>query len=140
MIRLFILITLLWTSSVLADESKQIAVYDPLPFFESPKQINGAKPHYPKVALIRGLCGEVDIALSIAANGEVSNKKIIYSDPHGVFDSEVEKVIDSWQFEKKFDNKIAIPYQTVVSQKFLLGPDDCQPNPSFKRDWLKPAP
>lgn len=132
MLRLFGLLAFLWGSSALAYEPINNGVFDPLPFFVSPQIIEGAKPRYPKTALTHGICGEVHVALAISMNGNVTDMKIIYSDPSKMFDEEVEKVIDSWRFEKKFDNNTAIPYQTVVPVPFLL--DDCLLNPSIKRD------
>jgi TonB family protein len=109
--------------------------FDPLPFFESPKQIGGEIPQYPRAARMNSICGEVRVALSISMSGNVSSNKLIHSEPPGVFDSSVEKVVGTWIFERKFKGDTVIPYQTVIPFKFRIGPDDpdCrQPKPLVK--------
>jgi hypothetical protein len=135
----FLLLTLVFAetiSSSFAEEESQIRAFDHLPFFDNAEKIQGLKPDYPIRAKRYSVCGEVKYALSISVDGDVLEKKLIYSQPTGVFEAEVEKVIFSWKFEKKFFGDQAIAYQTMAPLKFVLMDEKFCPK-SYSEQLLK---
>jgi periplasmic protein TonB len=123
-------------STLLAEEPLKSGVFDPLPFFDNAIRIQGLKPNYPIRAKRFSICGEIKYALSISADGDVLDKKLIYSQPAGIFEAEVDKVIFTWKFEKKLVGDKAIAYQTVAPAKFILMDEESCPK-SYSEQLLK---
>jgi len=110
-----------------AEEQLKKGVFDPLPFFNNAERVQAARPQYPRRAMIYSVCGEVRYALSISADGDVLDSKLVYSQPSGVFEAEVEKVISTWKFERQFVGDKSIAYQTVAPTKFILMDEESCP-------------
>lgn len=65
----------------------------------NPVAVRAPQPSYPRSAYRSGVAGEVTVEISIAANGSVSDVRVIRSQPRGTFDREVINTVREWQFE-----------------------------------------
>jgi len=65
----------------------------------NPVAVRAPQPSYPRSAYRSGVAGEVTVEISIAANGSVSDVRVIRSQPRGTFDREVVNTVREWQFE-----------------------------------------
>lgn len=57
------------------------------------------QPSYPREAARSGVTGEVTVEISIAANGTVTDVRVIRAQPRGQFDRAVLTTVRGWQFE-----------------------------------------
>jgi protein TonB len=65
----------------------------------TPVAVRAPQPSYPRSAYRSGVSGEVTVEISIAADGSVSNVRVVRSQPRGTFDREVISTVRGWQFE-----------------------------------------
>ena len=65
----------------------------------NPVPVRAPQPSYPRSAYRSGVSGEVTVEISIAANGSVSDVRVVRSQPRGTFDREVLNTVRDWQFE-----------------------------------------
>jgi protein TonB len=64
-----------------------------------PRAISTPQPTYPAAAYRRGLQGEVEFEFTVAADGSVSDVRILRAEPRGAFDREVINTVRRWRFE-----------------------------------------
>ncbi|MBW8367125.1 MAG: energy transducer TonB, partial [Arenimonas sp.] len=64
-----------------------------------PVGVRTPQPSYPREAARSGVTGEVTVEISIAANGSVSDVRVIRAQPRGQFDRAVINTVREWQFE-----------------------------------------
>lgn len=69
---------------------------------------NYVEPHYPRLAIRRGITGTVKLSLMILGNGQVKNVLITQSSGHDLLDSSVMDAAKQWVFNKLSDNPQAI--------------------------------
>jgi protein TonB len=65
----------------------------------TPVGVRTPQPTYPREAARSGVTGEVTVEISIAANGSVSDVRVIRAQPRGQFDRAVLTTVRGWQFE-----------------------------------------
>lgn len=65
----------------------------------SPVGVRTPQPAYPREAARSGVTGEVTVEISIAANGSVTDVRVIRAQPRGQFDRAVLNTVRGWQFE-----------------------------------------
>ena len=65
----------------------------------SPVGVRTPQPTYPREAARSGVTGEVTVEISIAANGTVTDVRVIRAQPRGQFDRAVLNTVRGWQFE-----------------------------------------
>lgn len=75
-----------------ADEPEQVTAGDLRP-------ISTPAPRYPVDALRAGRSGEVQVEFTVAADGSVSNARVVRSSPPRVFDREAVAAVRRWRFE-----------------------------------------
>ncbi|MBP6596774.1 MAG: energy transducer TonB [Arenimonas sp.] len=78
-----------------------VVAAEPAPVARSttPVGVRTPQPPYPREAVRAGITGEVTVEISIAANGSVSNVRVVRSQPRGEFDRGVVSTVRGWQFE-----------------------------------------
>jgi protein TonB len=65
----------------------------------TPVGVRTPQPTYPREAARSGVTGEVTVEISIAANGSVTDVRVIRAQPRGEFDRAVLNTVRGWQFE-----------------------------------------
>lgn len=65
----------------------------------TPVGVRTPQPSYPREAARSGVTGEVTVEISIAANGSVTDVRVIRAQPRGQFDRAVLNTVRGWQFE-----------------------------------------
>ena len=80
-------------------------------------QIN---PLYPPRAKRMGIEGYVKVLISVDAEGEVEDIKILESMPEGVFDKAVKRALRRWQFKPKVLNGVAVAQEGEMRLNFKL--------------------
>jgi protein TonB len=65
----------------------------------TPVGVRTPQPAYPPAAARSGITGDITVEISIAANGSVSNVRVVRSRPRGAFDRDVISTVRGWQFE-----------------------------------------
>ena len=65
----------------------------------TPVGVRTPQPPYPRAAARAGITGGVTVEISIAANGSVTDVRVIRAQPRGEFDREVIQTVRGWQFE-----------------------------------------
>ncbi|WP_341867482.1 energy transducer TonB [Luteimonas yindakuii] len=63
------------------------------------RAISTPAPRYPSEALRSGQSGEVLVEFTVAADGSVSNARVVRADPPRVFDREALTAVRRWRFE-----------------------------------------
>ena len=76
------------------------AAAEPAPVRRStPVGVRTPQPEYPRAAIRAGITGEVTVEISIAADGSVSNVRVVRAQPRGEFERGVTQTVRNWQFE-----------------------------------------
>jgi protein TonB len=57
------------------------------------------QPDYPRAAIRAGITGEVTVEISIAADGSVTDVRVVRAQPRGEFERGVLQTVRQWQFE-----------------------------------------
>ncbi|GAB2499701.1 energy transducer TonB [Arenimonas alkanexedens] len=65
----------------------------------TPIGIRTPQPPYPASAARSGITGEITVEISIAADGSVSNVRVVRAMPRGAFDREVLNTVRDWRFQ-----------------------------------------
>lgn len=65
----------------------------------TPVGVRTPQPAYPREAARSGVTGEVTVEISIAANGSVTDVRVIRAQPRGQFERTVLSTVRGWQFE-----------------------------------------
>ncbi|MCX7034120.1 MAG: energy transducer TonB, partial [Arenimonas sp.] len=65
----------------------------------TPVGVRTPQPSYPREAARSGVTGEVTVEISIAANGTVTDVRVIRAQPRGQFERNVLSTVRGWQFE-----------------------------------------
>lgn len=65
----------------------------------TPIGIRTPQPAYPASAARSGITGEITVEISIAADGTVSNVRVVRATPRGAFDREVLATVRDWRFQ-----------------------------------------
>jgi TonB family protein len=101
-------------SAAALDTGNALRESDPRPVAGNPK------PVYPRLAIRRGLEGEVSLAVSVSASGEVSG--ILISKPSGskLLDQAALKAVRQWQFTPAIRDGTASPATTTIPVQFRL--------------------
>ena len=96
------------------DTGNALRESDPRPVAGNPK------PVYPRLAIRRGLEGEVSLAVSVSASGKVS--EISISKPSGskLLDQAALKAVRQWQFTPAIRDGTASPATTTIPVQFRL--------------------
>ncbi|KFN50741.1 energy transducer TonB [Arenimonas composti] len=71
----------------------------PAPRRTTPVGVRTPQPEYPRSAIRAGITGEVTVEISIAANGSVTDVRVIRAQPRGEFERGVINTVKGWQFE-----------------------------------------
>jgi protein TonB len=71
----------------------------PAPRASTPIGIRTPQPAYPASAARSGITGEITVEISIAADGTVSDVRVIRAQPRGAFDREVLATVRDWRFQ-----------------------------------------
>jgi protein TonB len=71
----------------------------PPPRATTPIGIRTPQPAYPASAARSGITGEITVEISIAADGSVSNVRVVRATPRGAFDREVLATVREWRFQ-----------------------------------------
>lgn len=71
----------------------------PAPRSTTPVGVRTPQPGYPRDAYRAGISGDITVEISIAADGSVSNVRVVRANPRGAFDREVVNTVRDWQFE-----------------------------------------
>ena len=61
--------------------------------------ISGAAPVYPAQAKNEKIPGSVTVTYDVTAQGQVTNPRVILSEPAGVFDDAAIAAVSSWRFK-----------------------------------------
>lgn len=69
------------------------------PAFAAPKLATQVAPEYPRGAERRGLEGVVKVEFNIAADGTVTDVKVVEADQPGVFDDAAISAVSQWKYE-----------------------------------------
>jgi TonB family protein len=102
-------------------ERRLAAARQPLPVpLQSPslERTYYVAPAYPKVALEKGLRGEVRVRIAVDADGRVQGAEIVSSTPAGVFDNSVLAAVSRWRFKAPRVEGRAVEASTVISVVF----------------------
>jgi protein TonB len=73
---------------------------------------------YPKKALERAISGEVQVRITVDAEGRVKGVAILSSTPPGVFDQSVLAAVSRWRFKPPRADAGAVEASTVTSVAF----------------------
>lgn len=65
----------------------------------TPVAVRAPQPSYPRDAYRAGVSGEVTVEISIAADGSVTDVRVIRAQPRGTFEREVTSTVRDWRFE-----------------------------------------
>ena len=76
-----------------------VAAPPPVARRTTPVGVRTPQPAYPREAARSGVTGEVTVEISIAANGSVSDVRVLRAQPRGQFDRAVLNTVRGWQFE-----------------------------------------
>lgn len=76
-----------------------VATPAPVARASTPVGVRTPQPSYPREAARSGVTGEVTVEISIAANGSVTDVRVIRAQPRGQFDRAVLTTVRGWQFE-----------------------------------------
>jgi protein TonB len=71
----------------------------PAPRPSTPVGIRTPQPAYPASAARSGITGEITVEISIAADGSVSDVRVVRAQPRGAFDREVLSTVRDWRFQ-----------------------------------------
>ncbi len=75
-------------------------------------------PVYPKKALERAISGEVQVRITVDAEGRVKGVTILSSTPPGVFDQSVLAAVSRWRFKPPRADTGVVEASTVTSVAF----------------------
>ena len=65
----------------------------------TPVGVRTPQPEYPRAAIRAGITGEVTVEISIAADGSVSDVRVVRAQPRGEFERGVLSTVRDWRFE-----------------------------------------
>lgn len=71
---------------------------------EPGKTVWQPEPVYPRMALRRGLTGEVLVSYDVNAQGQAENIRIQESSPRGFFDNATVRLLENTTFSRGYDN------------------------------------
>lgn len=77
-------------------------------------------PHYPRVARLRGLEGEVVIQLAVNSKGVPVKTSLVRSSGHPVLDQAALEGLKKWRFEQNSEISQTIAFTTQKTVKFKL--------------------
>ncbi len=84
------------------------------------RQIVDTRPAYPSNALQRRVEGWVELELTINANGDVGDVKVVASEPARIFDREAMRAAQRWRFEARQENGISVATRVRKTVNFKL--------------------
>jgi TonB family protein len=76
-----------------------VANNPPEPHHAAVVAISTPQPTYPEQAMRAGISGEVTVAFTVNADGDVSKVRIVSAKPRGVFDRSVLNAVAHWKFQ-----------------------------------------
>ncbi|WP_290890882.1 TonB family protein, partial [Arenimonas sp.] len=71
----------------------------PPPRASTPIGIRTPQPAYPAAAARSGITGDITVEISIAADGSVSDVRVVRAQPRGAFEREVLATVRDWRFQ-----------------------------------------
>jgi TonB family protein len=83
------------------------------------------EPSYPPVALQKQIVGFVRLRMLIDRSGKVEEAEILASQPTGIFDEAIKKVMGSWTFEPAKD-ATGKPIESWVEYKYVFKIEDAR--------------
>ena len=84
---------------VAAPVTPPVAAPPPVVRNTTPVGVRTPQPAYPREAARSGVTGEVTVEITVAANGSVTDVRVIRAQPRGQFDRAVLNTVREWQFE-----------------------------------------
>jgi periplasmic protein TonB len=91
------------------------------PLVLNPVRITGSSPTFPTRALERGVEGEVVLAFTVAANGQVESLSIVSESPSGYgFGRAALAAFRNWQFQPQTIDGVAVAYPARYTISFKL--------------------
>jgi protein TonB len=72
---------------------------EPVARSSTPVGVRTPQPEYPREAVRAGITGEITVEITIAANGSVSDVRVVRAQPRGTFERGVISTVRGWQFE-----------------------------------------
>lgn len=90
---------------------------------QPPREVVRTKPVYPYRARQRNIEGSVKVKLLVKADGTVGDITILESDPPGVFDAAVKKMVPQWRFSPGRIDGRAVPAWVVTNVVFSFRKD-----------------
>lgn len=82
--------------------------------------LNDVPPNYPQRALAAGIEGEVTLAFTITADGQVDNLRVTHAEPRGVFDREARRAASRWRFAPRRENGQPVAREATKTLYFKL--------------------
>jgi TonB family protein len=81
---------------------------------------------YPKSAVaLSPPCGRVILAVAVSEAGDVSDVRVVRSEPPDVFDGPAIRAIRAWRYAPEYEGGKAIPFQVVVPFAYKLEGTTC---------------
>ena len=99
-----------------------------------PLLLSGAGPVYPAEARASGLAGEVTVAYDVTVDGNVTNARVVASEPPGVFDASALATVASWRFKPQLIDGVPTPARNMTRRVRFV------PDGSHKYDQYRPPP
>jgi TonB family protein len=82
---------------------------------------------YPKsAATLNPPCGQVFLAVAVSETGEVSDVRLVRSEPPEVFDSSAIKAVRAWRYAAEVEDGKAIPFQLPVRIAYKIKGAACR--------------
>jgi len=81
----------------------------------APALMRAAEPHYPMIAMHRGIEGSVEVAFTVQSDGSVANARVLSAQPRGVFERAALDAVARYRFESGTE-----PHQTMQTIHFRL--------------------
>lgn len=81
----------------------------------APALMRAAEPHYPMIAMHRGIEGSVEVAFTVQSDGSVANARVRSAQPRGVFERAALDAVARYRFESGTE-----PHETVQTIHFRL--------------------
>ena len=84
------------------------------------RPLNDIRPHYPRMALQRGIEGHVKLAFTINRAGAVENIRVLEASPRNVFEREARSAAARWRFAPRTESGLAVDREAVKTLYFKI--------------------
>lgn len=82
--------------------------------------LSRTKPTYPRKALSMGVEGSVKLNFTVSASGDVTNVKVLESNPPRLFDQEAIEAVKGWKFKPRLEDGKAVDSTVTQVIEFKL--------------------